>query len=246
MPARASFIIGTAMICLAGCVHRPAVVAPAAPAAQSEPPVQSVQPVEPVPPVMEQPAPTAENAAPPAVTVPPPASSPAPPPSAAKNKVSSPRNSARTATSAVPVAAAPAPAPTAAPVPAPTSAPSEPRASTQPTLDLNSLEQRLRDTHAIGVFTKLSLKNQVDDLLKSLRAFHGGAPKPPLEALRESYELLLLKVVTLLQSGDPQLAATVSSSRDALWALLADPKKFAQITFSPQEPLCGGADCFYT
>ena len=103
-------------------------------------------------------------------------------------------------------------------------------ASTQATLDLKSLEQRLRDTKAIGVFTKLSLKNQVDDLLADMKAFHGGQPQPPLSELRQSYESLLLKVVTVLQNGDPQLASAISSSRDAIWALLADPQKFAQIS----------------
>ncbi len=92
------------------------------------------------------------------------------------------------------------------------------------------MEQRLRDTKAIGVFTKLSLKNQVDDLLADMKAFHGGRVPPQLSELRQSYESLLLKVVTVLQNGDPQLASAVSSSRDAIWALLSDPKKFAEIT----------------
>ncbi|MGA8709116.1 MAG: hypothetical protein WB646_19245, partial [Steroidobacteraceae bacterium] len=102
-------------------------------------------------------------------------------------------------------------------------------AATQPTLDLNSLEQRLRDTRAIGVFTKLSLKNQVDDLLQQFKAFHAGQSKASLAQLREKFELLLLKVVSLLQDGDAPLAAAVSSSREAIWGVLADPRKFAQI-----------------
>jgi hypothetical protein len=91
------------------------------------------------------------------------------------------------------------------------------------------LEQRLRDTHAIGVFTKLSLKNQVDDLLAQFRAFHHGQSPVALSALRERFELLLLKVVSLLQGGDAQLAAAVSASRDAIWTVLVDPVKFAQL-----------------
>lgn len=96
-------------------------------------------------------------------------------------------------------------------------------------LDLTSLEQRLRDTHAIGLFTKLSLKNQVDDLLQQFRAFHTGQSKPMLAELRQKYELLLLKVVSLLQDGDPPLAAAVSSSREAIWGILTDPEKFSKI-----------------
>jgi hypothetical protein len=98
-----------------------------------------------------------------------------------------------------------------------------------PALDLISLEQRLRDTRAIGLFTKLSLKNQVDDLLAQFRAFHHGQSAITVTALRQRFEGLLLKVVSLLQDGDAQLAAAVSSSRDAIWAVLVDPVKFAQL-----------------
>lgn len=98
-----------------------------------------------------------------------------------------------------------------------------------PTLDLAGLEQRLRDTDAIGVLTKLSLKNQVDDLLDQFRGLYQGQIKVPLAELRQRYELLLLKVVTLLQDADQQLANAITSSREAIWGILADPEKFAKI-----------------
>ena len=88
------------------------------------------------------------------------------------------------------------------------------------TLDLKGLEQRLRETSAIGVFTKLSLKNQVDDLLAQFRAFHQGRSRAPLAQLRQQYELLLMKVVSLLQDGDPDLSKTVFASREAIWRIL--------------------------
>jgi hypothetical protein len=103
----------------------------------------------------------------------------------------------------------------------------EPQA--EPTLDLAGLEQRLRDTHAIGVFTKLSLKNQVNDLLEQFREFHDGQIKVPLADLRQRYEHLLLEVVTLLQDADAQLANAIVSSREAIWGVLANPKTFARI-----------------
>ena len=96
-------------------------------------------------------------------------------------------------------------------------------------LDLATLEQRLRDTRAIGVFTKLSLMNQVDDLLAQFKSFHHGQTPPTLTQLRQRFELLLIKVVSVLQDGDATLAAAVSSSREALWSILSDPQKFAQI-----------------
>lgn len=98
-----------------------------------------------------------------------------------------------------------------------------------PPLDLNALEQRLRDTHAIGLFTKLSLKNQVDDLLAQFKAFHQGQSRITLAQLRETYELLVMRVVSLLQDGDPALATAVFSSRQAIWLVLTDPKTFAAL-----------------
>jgi len=76
-----------------------------------------------------------------------------------------------------------------------------------PPLDLKSLETRLRETEAIGVFTKLALKNQVDGLLGTFRAFYQGRLKTTLAELRRPYDLLLLKVLALLQDTDPPLAA---------------------------------------
>jgi hypothetical protein len=95
--------------------------------------------------------------------------------------------------------------------------------------DLAALEQRLRDTHAIGVFTKLSLKNQVDDLLERFRSMYRAQTRVPTSDLRQRYDLLLLKVVTLLQDSDPTLAKAISSSREALWGILSDPEKFAKM-----------------
>lgn len=98
-----------------------------------------------------------------------------------------------------------------------------------PALDLAALEQRLRDTRAIGLFTKLSVKNQVDDLLDAFRAHHRGQNSAPLTALRQRYDLLMLKVLTLLQDGDPPLAAAINSSREAIWGVLNDPAKLTAI-----------------
>ena len=77
--------------------------------------------------------------------------------------------------------------------------------------------------------TKLSLKNQVDDLLDEFRGFYKGEVKVQLAELRQRYELLLLKVVTLLQDDDQRLANAINSSREAIWGILADPQKFSRI-----------------
>lgn len=102
-------------------------------------------------------------------------------------------------------------------------------AASPPPLVLATLEQRLKDTNAIGVFTKLALKNQVDDLVSRVRAMHQGNSSITLSQLRQSYDQLLAKVHGLLKDGDPELASTIMASREAIWNVLTDPVKFARL-----------------
>ena len=98
-----------------------------------------------------------------------------------------------------------------------------------PPIDLNSLKQELKDTKAIGVFSKLTLKNQMDDLLSAVRKFHQGKSKDTIADLHRSYELLVMKVLSLVQDDDKKLASDIVSSREAIWGVLADPNKFAAL-----------------
>ena len=98
-----------------------------------------------------------------------------------------------------------------------------------PPLDIKSLEARLKETKAIGVFTKLTLKNQVDDLLERFREFYRGQLKTSLASLRQSYDLLVLKVLALLQDSDPSLAGAIAASRESMWSILSNPDKFSAI-----------------
>ena len=95
-----------------------------------------------------------------------------------------------------------------------------------PSLDVAGLTARLRSTSAIGVFTKLALKNQMDDLLQQVRAQHQGGGASGINTLRQPYDMLVLKVLAVLQDGDPPLARMISGSREAIWGILADPVKF--------------------
>jgi hypothetical protein len=121
----------------------------------------------------------------------------------------------------------PAPVAHAPPSPKPQSAP--PVRAETPTLGLDALEQRLKDTDAIGIFTKITLKNQVDDLLKQFKAHHHGNSKTPIAQLRQGYDQLLLNVNDLLKNGDPSLARQIMASREAIWNVLTDPVKFAKL-----------------
>ena len=109
------------------------------------------------------------------------------------------------------------------------SAPSLEKKATPPPLDLPSLEKRLRETKAVGVFTKITLKNNVDDLVNQFREYHRGRGKSMLVELRQRYDMLLLKLLSLLQDSDPTLAQTIVASREAIWGILTDPAKFATI-----------------
>jgi hypothetical protein len=128
---------------------------------------------------------------------------------------------------AAPGAGKPAPAPpaqtAAKPVaPAPATSPS-------PTLDLTALKDQLKSTKAIGLMTKLTLKNQVDDLLDGFRDHYAGKGKLTMAQLRQSYDMLMMKVLSLLQDKDQKLASDIVASREVIWGLLADPKKFAAL-----------------
>ncbi len=130
-----------------------------------------------------------------------------------------------------PAAAAPEIAPsTDAPAPIPAPAPVLPPRDAEPLLDVAALKSRLRETKAIGTLAKLSLRNQMDDLVDQFRAHHLAAIAGGVAAMRPPYDALVFKVLVAVQQGDPALARTISDSREALWEILADPLKFASIT----------------
>jgi len=172
------------------------------------PSAPAVAPAAPTTPVAPGAAAVAAPTAPAATAPPPqPAASPAPPGQAAAKPAVKP------GAAAAPPSAKAAPVAKAAP----------------PPLDLKALETELRETKAIGVMTKLSLKNQVDDLLSQFRAFYQGKLKTTLAELRRPFDLLVLKLLSLLQDSDPALAAAIVMSREAIWGILSDRAKFASL-----------------
>ena len=166
-------------------------------------PPPAIQPVRPV-----EPAPAARVAVPKVPAKVAPVASPKPPPRpvAAVTAVTAPPVQAMPKVAAVPAAPQLSPAP----------------------LDFKSLAARLRETKAIGVFTKLALKNEVDDLVDRFRAYHKRQGTATLAELRRNYDMLLLKVLSLLQDSDPPLARDIVKSRAAIWSILEDPRKFTE------------------
>ena len=185
-----------------GCVRGKPETQPVPVTATPEAPKEDTAKAKPVPPATAKAGPPA-SAAPPAKTAPAPV----------------------TKGTTAPVAKAPvanAPAAKAQPAPAPRTAAVAP-------LDLEALKTQLKQTKAIGLMTKLSLKNQVDDLLDKFKAHHSGKQTPTMTELRRSYDLLMMKVLSLLQDHDQKLASDIVSSRERIWGLLADPRAFAAL-----------------
>lgn len=204
------------LLLTAGC----AAIAPNGPVAP-EPEVGAMQPATPSPTAGPS-APASQQAVPGAT--PPPA---APTPELqTENRAGAPGTKSPALATKPP--AAPAPIGPAAKPRAPPAA-ATPAPAGPPALDLNALKEQLKETRAIGVYTKLTLKNQVDDLLQQFRDYYQGRAKITMAQLRRSYDLLMMKVLSLLQDADPKLASAIVSSRDAIWGLLADPKKFATL-----------------
>jgi hypothetical protein len=201
---------------ICGCAETGNIHAPAGAATTSSPaeaPVPTAAPTSPAPPAPAEPVVPARPVEP---------------------AVVAPTAATPVAAAAQPVVKAKKPAADAAPMskppaPAVVTQPASPAAMPAAPLDLTALKQRLRDTNAIGVFTKLALKNQVDDLLDRFRQYYGGQVKITLPELRQSYELLVQKVLALLQDSDPSLAREIVASREAIWGLLADRQKFATL-----------------
>jgi hypothetical protein len=192
--------------------------------------VKQAPPAEPAKRALETQA--TPSAQPPATAPPPPTAAAPPAPEPVERPAAPSASQGETIAKATPPATkAPAKAaPSAPPVAKKEPAPPEAAKPQEPPLDLTSLEERLKETNAIGVLTKLTLKNQVDDLLNQFRAFYAGKLKTTLAELRRPYDLLILKVLSLLQDKDPSLAAALAASREAIWAILSDPVKFAAMS----------------
>jgi hypothetical protein len=159
-------------------------------------------------PAPETPAPAPPAPAPPAPAPPaPPPAAPAPPP----------------ATRPVPV---PAPAPAPAPAPSAPATPATPAAEAQ--ISLEELGARIKATPAIGTFTKLALKNDIDDLVDALRGYH-ERHEGDLDDLHQRYEALVLKLLALLEEDEPELALALARSREDIWSRLVNPVEFAKL-----------------
>jgi hypothetical protein len=96
-------------------------------------------------------------------------------------------------------------------------------------LDLQMLSAALRDTKAVGAMTKIRLKSDINKVLKRLENWHAGKTKFTLDELEEQYNLLLMKIATLINDRDQVLHQQICNSWVGLWLDLKDPDSFRKI-----------------
>ena len=93
-------------------------------------------------------------------------------------------------------------------------------------IDFEKLKLRLRKTGAIGFFTKLELKGLIEDLFEEIEVFHKLESELSIEQLEEHFNLLLMKLLVLLQDDDTGLHREIVLARPTLWITLSDATSF--------------------
>ncbi|MDQ6971248.1 MAG: hypothetical protein Q9M30_01225 [Mariprofundaceae bacterium] len=96
-------------------------------------------------------------------------------------------------------------------------------ASIRPRFDMDALIARLKESDAIGMFTKLALRSDALDLMDLVNTWKHKAKKISLQEVRSRYDGLVLKVLALLDD-DPALSGDISSAREEIWQSLLEVK----------------------
>ncbi len=91
-------------------------------------------------------------------------------------------------------------------------------------IDVKVLEERLKDTDAIGFFTKLAIRNDIVDLMDKIKKYRKSSMlKVKIKEIRSSFDGLLLKIIALLE-GDPKLSRDLYVGRESIWESLLEVK----------------------
>jgi len=93
-----------------------------------------------------------------------------------------------------------------------------------PALNLDALIERLKNTDAIGFFTKLAIRNDVMDFSAMVKRYRQQAVlKARIQDVRARFEGLFLKIVALLEK-DPALSRDIYLARERIWKQLVEEK----------------------
>lgn len=89
--------------------------------------------------------------------------------------------------------------------------------------NMDALIERLKNSDAIGVFTKLALRSDAMDVVEEVKSWREHRGHITLHEIRARFDGLLLKVLALLDD-DPALSADISMARDDIWNSLLEGK----------------------
>jgi len=89
--------------------------------------------------------------------------------------------------------------------------------------DMKALIERIKESHAIGVFTKLALRSDAMDMIDLIKSYRQKRKHLTLDEVRARFDGLLLKVLALLDD-DPALSCDISMSREGIWKSLLEVK----------------------
>ncbi len=98
------------------------------------------------------------------------------------------------------------------------------RSANVASVDFNVLKERLKNTDAIGFFTKLAIRNDILDLMDKIKTYRKHAMLNAKRAeIRRNFDGLLLKIIALLKD-DPKLSRDLYVGRESIWESLLEVK----------------------
>lgn len=90
--------------------------------------------------------------------------------------------------------------------------------------DLDALEAKIRNTDAIDLFAKISIKNELSSLIEEIARSRESKNAADLKIQKARFEKLIDGTVAMLRKGDAPLAKEVAESRGAIWNFLNRPE----------------------
>ncbi len=91
-------------------------------------------------------------------------------------------------------------------------------------VNYKELEERLKNTDAIGFFTKLAIRNDIVDLVNKIKQYRKKSMlKAKMKEIRARFDGLLLKIIALLEE-DPDLSRDLYVGRESIWESLLEVK----------------------
>ncbi len=95
-------------------------------------------------------------------------------------------------------------------------------------VDLEMLGEALRGSTAVGLFEKVKLKRNIDELLTRLESWHDGKRSYTLDQLEEQYNVLLMRIASHIQHKDQVLHQQLCNAWLQIWLDLEDSGRFRE------------------